>query len=106
MSESKATGKKNDGEKSRVDLLDPEFLIGIGEVLRFGASKYNAHNWRGGITFSRILGAILRHTFALLRGEDKDQESGMPHVFHLGCNAMFLSWMMHHRADLDDRFKY
>jgi hypothetical protein len=107
MSASKdATGKKLDQGKSRVDLLDPEFLMGVGEVLKFGANKYAAHNWRGGIAFSRILGAILRHTFYLLRGQDTDEESGMPHTWHLGCNVMFLTWMMKHRPDLDDRFKY
>lgn len=100
------TGLKYDQDKSRVDLLDPEFLEGVGNVLKYGADKYAAHNWRGGIKFSRILGALLRHTFALLRGEDCDPESGLPHIHHVGCCAMFLSWHLTHRPDLDDRFKY
>lgn len=100
------SGRKDDSEKPRVDLLDPEFLIGIASVLGFGAKKYAAHNWRGGIAYSRLIGAILRHSFAILRGEDTDPESGLPHVHHLGCSVMFLSWMMTHRKDLDDRFKY
>lgn len=101
----KAGGLKYDSGKSRVDLLDPEFLIGVGNVLGFGANKYAADNWRSGISFRRLLGAILRHTFAIMRGEDKDPESGYPHVYHLGCTTMFLSWMMTHRPDLDDRWK-
>lgn len=100
-----ATGQKHDQAKSRVDLLDPDFLVGVGNVLGFGANKYAAHNWRGGISYSRIIGAILRHTFAILKGEDTDSESGLPHVHHLGCNVMFLGWMMENRKDLDDRFK-
>jgi hypothetical protein len=99
-----ATGLKFDTEKPRVDLLDPLALEGLAAVLAFGAKKYAANNWRGGISYSRLLGALLRHTFAILRGEDVDQESGLPHVDHLGCCWMFLSNMMKTRKDLDDRW--
>jgi hypothetical protein len=98
-------GLKKDSEKSRVDLIDAEFLEGLGDVLRFGANKYTAHNWRSGIRFSRLLGAIFRHLVALLKGEDIDKESGLGHVFHLACSCMFLSWHLKHRPDLDDRYK-
>lgn len=98
-------GSKLDGGKPRTDLLDPLALEGIARVLAFGASKYAAHNWRGGISYSRLIGAALRHTFAILKGEDNDPESGLPHVDHLGCCWMFLSNMMKTRPDLDDRWK-
>lgn len=100
-----ATGEKKDSGKSRIDLVDAEFLEGLGNVLGFGASKYSAHNWRGGIAYSRLLGAAYRHLGAINRGEDMDSESNQPHVFHLACCVMFLSWMMKHRPDLDDRYK-
>ncbi len=67
--------------------------------------RTGAHNWRGGITYSRLIGAALRHIFAILRGEDLDPESGLPHVHHASCCLMFLSAMMSHRKDLDDRWK-
>ena len=100
-----ATGIKHDQDKPRVDLLDPLALEGLARVLGFGANKYAAHNWRGGISYLRLIGAALRHTFAILRGEDTDPESGLPHVDHLGCCWMFLSHMMKTRPDLDDRYK-
>lgn len=105
LEDMKPTGLKYDTDKPRVDLLDPLALEGIANVLGFGAKKYAAHNWRGGILYSRLLGAILRHTFAIQRGEDTDPESGLPHVDHLGCSVMFLSNMMKTRPDLDDRWK-
>jgi hypothetical protein len=98
-------GVKYDSEKPRVDLLDPLALEGLAAVLTFGANKYAAHNWRGGLSYSRLIGAALRHTFSILRGEDNDPESGLPHVDHLGCCWMFLSNMMKTRPDLDDRYK-
>ena len=100
------TGKKSDQGKSRVDLLDPKFLLAMGDVLRFGAEKYAPHNWRGGIHVSRLIGAALRHLLAICRGEDIDPESGMPHSAHLGCTVMFLHAMLKYRPDLDDRWNY
>lgn len=107
MSESNvnSTGLKFDVDKPRTDLLDPVALLGLSQVLTFGAKKYAAHNWRGGISYCRLLAAALRHIFAILMGEDNDPESGYPHVDHLGCCWMFLSNMMKTRPDLDDRFK-
>ncbi len=98
-------GSHKDEGKPRVDLLDSEALEGLARVLSFGCHKYAAHNWRGGIAWSRIIGSILRHLFAIMRGEDTDPESGLPHIDHLGCDWMFLSYFMKHRKDLDDRWK-
>lgn len=98
-------GTKHDQEKTRLDLLDAEFLEAVGLVLAFGAKKYAANNWRRGINICRLLGSLLRHIMALMRGEDFDNESGLPHTAHIGCNAMFLHWTLKNRPDLDDRYK-
>lgn len=97
-----ATGRKDDTEKVPLDLIDPLALEGLARVLTFGAKKYDRHNWRGGIAWSRLVAALLRHTFAILRGELIDPESGLPHIDHVGCCWMFLSNMMKTRPDLDD----
>jgi hypothetical protein len=99
-------GTKNDQGKPRTDLLDPAFLTGVASVLSFGAEKYAANNWRQGISYSRILGGILRHVFEVLRGEDYDPESGLKHTYHAACGLMFLSWYLDNRKEFDDRYKY
>ena len=104
-SKSWATGVKHDAEKLPMDLLDPLALEGLAAVLQFGARKYASHNWRGGISYSRLFAALLRHTFAILRGQYIDEESGLPHVDHIGCCWMFASNMMKTRPDLDDLYK-
>lgn len=38
-----------------------------------------------------------------MEGEDNDPESKLSHIGHIQCNALFLSWMMENRKDLDDR---
>lgn len=100
------SGTKYDSGKLPLDLLDPVALEGLAAVLAFGAKKYASHNWRGGISYSRLTAALLRHTFAILRGERIDPESGLPHINHVGCCWMFLSNMMATRPDMDDLHKY
>lgn len=97
-------GSKFDGGKPRLELLDSGAIEDLAKVLTFGATKYDAHNWRKGIEVSRLVGAALRHLFAFLRGEDLDPESGLPHVAHAMCNCMFILAMMRDRRDLDDRY--
>lgn len=99
------TGLKYDDNKPRMDLLDPQALEGLASVLTFGARKYAAHNWRNGISNSRLVAAMLRHIFAIMRGEYVDPESGLPHVDHVGCCWMFLSNNMKNREDLNDLWK-
>lgn len=95
---------KHDAEKVRMDLLDPAAIEKLAEVLTFGARKYEQHNWRRGISKSRLLAAALRHLFSYMRGEDNDPESGLSHVAHAMCCCMFLLGL-EKRTDLDDRWK-
>jgi hypothetical protein len=96
---------KFDSEKPRMDLLPTVALEEIAKVLTFGAVKYSSWNWAQGLKWSRLLGAACRHLFAYMRGEDKDKETGLSHLAHLGCCVVFLLWHEKFRKDLDDRFK-
>lgn len=101
----KATGKKYDGGKPRLDLLSSKALVAIAEVMTFGATKYGDNNWRGGIKWSRVFGALMRHAWAWWSGEDKDKETGLSHLAHAGCCIMFLLEYESTRRELDDRYK-
>lgn len=98
-------GTKHDQDKPKMDLLDADALEGLARVLTFGAKKYAAHNWRNGITNSRLIGAMLRHIFAIMRGEFTDPESGLPHIDHVGCCWMFISNNLKNRPDLNDLWR-
>lgn len=99
------TGVKYDAQKARLDLVSPIALLELAKVLEFGSRKYNAHNWRSGIQFSRLIAACLRHVFSYLGGESKDPETGLSHLAHALCNLMFLLEFEVTRPDLDDRYK-
>lgn len=95
---------KYDEDKVPLELLAPTALTEIAKVLQFGAKKYSAHNWRKGMKWSRLLGASLRHLFAYIRGEDKDPETGLSHLAHLGCCVMFLLEYQLLGLGTDDRY--
>ena len=86
---------KDDKQKNRLELIEPEFIEGLGAVLTFGAIKYEAWNWRKASTKDdqdRIFGALLRHLMAYKRGEKLDSESGMAHLYHAAFGLMTLDY--------------
>lgn len=95
---------KQDEDKPRMDLLDPDFLEDVAKVLTFGAKKYADNNWRNGFRVGRLIAACFRHLIAIVRREDIDPESGFPHSAHLGCSVMFLHWYLKHKRGVDDRW--
>ena len=100
------SAQKFDQGKPPLALVRPEFTEGIASVLGFGAEKYAAWNWAGGISYSRLISALERHVNAFKKGEDYDPESGLCHLYHAGCCLMFLSCFHEwNREELDDRFK-
>lgn len=84
-------GQKDDKEKNRLDLIEPEFIEGVGKVLTFGANKYEPNNWQKvEDAEDRYYAAALRHLIAWRKGEKTDPESGLSHLDHVACNIMFL----------------
>lgn len=97
-------GRKDDSAKVPMDLLPYPALSEIAKVLDFGARKYSKWNWRGGIVWSRVVGAALRHIFAWMNGENKDPETGLSHLAHAGCCILFLLTYELEHPELDDRY--
>jgi len=98
-------GIKYDDGKVRLELLSRHAIEKLGQVLTFGAKKYEDNNWRRGLLYTRVIGALLRHTFAYLSGETTDKESGLSHMAHAMCCAMFLLEYEVSHPELDDRYK-
>ena len=94
----------NEG-KLKWSLVDFKSLESMVKVLEMGAKKYAPYNWKKGMPVSEVSESLLRHMFAFLEGEDTDPESGIDHLGHVLCNAMFLSYIMKERKQFDDRYK-
>lgn len=98
-------GRKDDSAKPRYDLIPPELLEGTAQVLTFGATKYGQRNWEQGMAWGRPFGALMRHMWAWWRGEEKDQETGMSHLWHASCCIAFLIAYEQRCIGNDDRYK-
>lgn len=98
-------GMKYDGGKPRMDLLlsgCPNALEQVAQILTFGAQKYAAHSWQTVPQGEeRYLAALLRHLTAHSKGGKNDPESGMSHLAHAACNALFILELEARKCSLD-----
>lgn len=108
------TGLKDDADKLPIELVPTEGIRAAARIFRYGAVEkkrpgglegYGVNNWRGGMKWTRLYGATQRHLQAWLDGDDLDEESGLPHLWHALTCVLMLVWMAAHRPDLDDRYK-
>lgn len=57
--------------------------------LKYNLVSSGKHNWKNDLNFESILDSAMRHLTARIKGEEFDQESGLKHMAHLGCNVIF-----------------
>ena len=89
VEEDKEDGVKYDAGKLRMELIPPEAIEALAEVITYGANKYNDDNWKK-VSKDRYIGALMRHLNAYRKGELYDDESGLTHMAHILTNAAFL----------------
>ena len=51
-------------------------------------------NWKINFEIRDLFDSLERHITAVQSGEENDPESGLPHIGHILCNAMFISHYM------------
>lgn len=92
----------NEG-KRKWSLIDFRTMENMVKVLEYGATKYSANNWKKGLKVTETCESMIRHLLAFIGGENNDPESGLSHIGHIQCNAMFLEYMMRFKPEFDDR---
>lgn len=82
---------KSDAGKIRPTLVPTEIIRAIAKVREYGCEKYgDPENWRR-VEPERYRDAMYRHMLAYIDNPaGVDEESGLPHLWHLACNAAFL----------------
>ena len=85
---------KTDKGKPRLTLVPQSILFDIARVREYGIAKYkDPENWKK-VSKQRYKDAAFRHFMAYLACQNgKDEESGLPHLWHLACNIAFLCEM-------------
>jgi len=82
----------NTGKTQLSYMLEADVAMkGMCDVFDFGAVKYERANWKKGLKPNEVIDSLLRHLVSYQNGEVLDPESGLPHVDHITCNAVFLA---------------
>ena len=82
---------KADQGKPRLSLVPRKIIWAIAKIREYGNKKYgSADNWKK-VEPERYRDAAYRHFMRYLDDPDGvDEESGLPHLWHLACNISFL----------------
>ena len=84
---------KADEGKLRLTLVPRELILAVAAIRMYGVRKYpegGPDNWKK-VEPERYRDALFRHLLAYLDDPSGvDPESGLPHLWHLACNAAFL----------------
>jgi hypothetical protein len=94
------------GDIDAIDILthfDKSIWEDCANVFDYGRKKYAAWNWIKGMAWSIPVACIVRHALAILRGEELDPESGLPHRGHIACNLVMLAQYEQTFPEGDDR---
>ena len=85
---------KADAGKLDLTLVPLRIIWDIAAVRDFGNRKYHdPDNWKQ-VEIQRYRAAAFRHFLAYLKDpKGVDQESGLPHLWHLACNVAVLCEM-------------
>lgn len=93
---------KTDAGKRRLELIPTSLYESLGDVLTSGAAKYGEWTWTR-VSADRYVGALLRHLCKYMDDPDGlDEDSGLPHIAHVLCNAMFLNHFVVSKKHIED----
>lgn len=101
-STARGTGARYNDGKTRFDLIPLASLRPAADVFEYGAKKYSERNWMRGQPWSVPMASMMRHLADLQAGEMIDNESNLPHVGHILCNAIMLAHFYQFYAEGDD----
>lgn len=96
------SGTKFDTDKPRWELVPPE-ITALVDLFTRGAKKYGDRNWEKGMSWGRIFGALMRHAWRWMSGEEYDTETGAHHMIAVAWNAIVLYVYTVRKVGIDDR---
>lgn len=98
-------GLRYNSGKAELHQVPTSNILAIAKVLQYGAQKYEKGNFRKGMAWTTVYDCAMRHMMKWLDGEQVDEESGLPHLYHAMANVGFLIEYSETCPELDDRFK-
>lgn len=88
--EEKTNTVKDKEGKPQMRLILPHAAEALVRIREYGLKKYpQADNWKS-VPKEDWTDAMFRHLMKYIGGEETDEESGMPHLWHALCNLSYL----------------
>ena len=99
-------GLRFNAGKVRVDLVPPDAIWALAQLMTVNSHKYPDRNWEKGMPISEVLASCERHLLALKSGEDIDPTDNQPHAVKIMWNGMALTSYLLRGVGTDDRVKF
>lgn len=97
--------RKHDAGKLRYDLIPTRPLEALARTYTEGAATYGDENWREGMSWKRVYGAIMRHLEASRAGRDVDPDSGCLSLASAAWGCFTLMEFLYTHPEYDDRVR-
>lgn len=94
---------RHNAGKVQLREVDPDFILGIGEVLTASREFYEEGNWMRETKFSTPYESCQRHLLKFWNGDDLDEQTKKSHLLHAATNLMFLYYHLSSGVGVDDR---
>jgi hypothetical protein len=102
-------GLRDNAGKVQYELIPADALHALAEHYTKsggppgGPPKYPARNWERGMAWLKCFGCMMRHSWAWMRGEDFDADTGTHHMICVAWNAFAIFAYATRRIGTDDR---
>ncbi len=88
-----AGGFRMNAGKNRIELLPPEWLWALADVMTQGSRKYPPRNWERGMDWSAMVGCMYRHIAKFQAGQRFDGEGFDKELGTTGCHELaMVAW--------------
>lgn len=98
-----STAMRFTGGKRRMDLVPPDAIMALADLMTVNGHKYPDRNWEKGMDYSMVLGSLKRHTAEFEAGVDIDPTDNQHHAIKMMWNAMALYCYWNRGVGNDDR---
>lgn len=100
-----STGGQKGEKPEDYSLIPREPLAAVARLMKKGAKKYAAHNWRKGYPLSQSYNAAQRHLQTWWDGEDNDPEMNESHLAAVIFHCMVMMQNKKDHPQFDDRYQ-
>jgi len=97
------TGGKKEVKLEAFNLIPPEALEALSRVFGVGSVKYRERNWEQGYSWGWSFASLMRHAWKFWKGEEVDEETGLPHIMQAAWHCIVLYTFSIHHRNFDDR---